>query len=51
MEKKHVKTVSLKQGDIFRLKPGSIFYIESEREKLRVNAIFANSDEDDDSPV
>ncbi|KAF3439051.1 hypothetical protein FNV43_RR17326 [Rhamnella rubrinervis] len=51
VEEKHLKTVSLKRGDIFRLKPDSVFYLESEREKLRVNAIFANSDEDDVSPV
>lgn len=46
-----LKTVDLKRGDIFRLKPGSVFYIESDletqREKLRIYAIFANSDGED----
>lgn len=49
-----LETVNLKRGDIFRLKAGSVFYLQStlepQREKLRINAIFVDSDEDD-SPV
>ncbi|PRQ47662.1 putative rmlC-like jelly roll protein [Rosa chinensis] len=45
-----INEVPLKQGDIHRLRPGSVFFVQSdlqtERQKLRINAIFANSDDD-----
>ena len=41
----------LKRGDVYRLKPGSVFYLrsnlEAEREKLRIYAIFVNSEDGD----
>ncbi|XP_062076124.1 vicilin-like seed storage protein At2g18540 [Humulus lupulus] len=44
------RRVNLKRGDIFRLDPGSIFYIQSDletkRESLRIYAIFPNSDDE-----
>ncbi|KAL3725835.1 hypothetical protein ACJRO7_030811 [Eucalyptus globulus] len=45
-----VKRIDLRRGDIYRLRPGTIFYVQSslepEREKLRINAIFTNTEED-----
>ncbi|PON67717.1 Bicupin, oxalate decarboxylase/oxidase [Parasponia andersonii] len=45
------KRVNLRRGDIFRLQPGSIFYIQSDlepqRESLRIYAIFPNADDDE----
>lgn len=50
-----LKMVRLRRGDMFRLKPGSVFYIQSDlepqREKLRLNAIFANPLHEGHSPV
>lgn len=40
----------IQRGDVYRFKPGTIFYIRSslddERRKLRIYAIFANSEGD-----
>ncbi|XP_060970892.1 vicilin-like seed storage protein At2g18540 isoform X2 [Cannabis sativa] len=45
------RSVNLKRGDIFRLDPGSVFYVQSDletkRESLRIYAIFPNSDDED----
>lgn len=39
--------IRIQRGDVYRLKPGTIFYMQSslddERRKLRIYAIFANS--------
>ena len=44
-----LERVNLKKGDVFRLQPGSIFFLrsnlETQREKLRIHAIFTNADE------
>lgn len=44
-----VRKVELRMGDIYRLPPGVIFYVQSdlelERAKLRIHAIFANAEE------
>ncbi|GMH24114.1 hypothetical protein Nepgr_025957 [Nepenthes gracilis] len=49
-----ISQVKLRRGDVFRLRSGTIFYIQSslepERERLRINAIFANSDDDLEEP-
>ncbi|GLT79989.1 hypothetical protein SLA2020_514520 [Shorea laevis] len=43
------KTVNLRRGDIYRLQPGSVFYVQGnvdpEREKLRIHALFSNADD------
>ncbi|KAM4118108.1 hypothetical protein ACB094_02G175800 [Castanea mollissima] len=45
-----MRRVDLRRGDIHRLKSGSIFYVHSslqpERQKLRIYAIFTNTDDD-----
>ncbi|KAK7843527.1 vicilin-like seed storage protein [Quercus suber] len=45
-----MRRVDLRRGDIYRLKSGSIFYVHSslqpERLKLRIYAIFTNTDDD-----
>lgn len=45
-----LKEVDLRRGDLYRLHPGSIFYLQSsletEREKLRIYALFSSTDED-----
>ncbi|CAI0420136.1 unnamed protein product [Linum tenue] len=45
-----VKRVDLKRGDVYRLEPGSVFFLQSdlenERQKLRIHAIFSTTDED-----
>lgn len=45
-----MRRVDLRRGDIYRLKSGSIFYVLSslqpERQKLRIYAIFTNTDDD-----
>lgn len=42
--------IRIQRGDVYRLKPGTIFYMQSslddERRKLRIYAIFANSEGD-----
>lgn len=42
-------TISLRQGDLCSLNEGSVFYVqsnlESERIKLRIYAMFANTDD------
>nr|XP_043639109.1 vicilin-like seed storage protein At2g18540 [Erigeron canadensis] len=44
-----LKQVDLKAGDVYRLRTGSFFYLqsnlESDRRKLRINAIFSDSKE------
>jgi hypothetical protein len=44
-----MRRVNVRRGDIYRLQAGSIFYIQSslapERQKLRIYAIFANTEE------
>ncbi|XP_019182650.1 PREDICTED: vicilin-like seed storage protein At2g18540 [Ipomoea nil] len=49
------KKVELRRGDIYRLKPGTLFYIESslemERQKLRIHALFANAETDLHEPA
>nr|BAB78478.1 preproMP73 [Cucurbita maxima] len=50
-----LREVDLRRGDIFRLQPGAIFYIhsslETEREKLRMYALFSSTDEDPFEPA
>ncbi|GAV69512.1 Cupin_1 domain-containing protein [Cephalotus follicularis] len=45
-----IKRVNLRRGDIYRLQAGSVFFVEGnlepEREKLRLHAIFSNTDKD-----
>ncbi|XP_059640929.1 vicilin-like seed storage protein At2g18540 [Cornus florida] len=45
-----MRRVRLRQGDVYRLTPGTVFFVQSnlepERQKLRINALFANSDDD-----
>lgn len=45
-----IRTLDIRRGDVYRLQPGSVFYIESnleqEREKLRIYAIFSNTEDD-----
>lgn len=45
-----IHTMPIKRGDINRLRPGSVFFVQSdlqtERQKLRIYAIFANTDDD-----
>ena len=45
-----MRRVDLRRGDTYRLKSGSIFYVLSslqpERQKLRIYAIFTNTDDD-----
>ncbi|KAF2283517.1 hypothetical protein GH714_011641 [Hevea brasiliensis] len=49
-EGREMKRVNLKTGDVYRLRPGSIFFMQSslepERQKLRIYAIYSNTDED-----
>ncbi|CAH9067284.1 unnamed protein product [Cuscuta europaea] len=49
------KQLELKKGDIYRLRPGSVFYIQSslemERQKLRIYAFFANAENDLHEPA
>ncbi|KAF8014249.1 hypothetical protein BT93_H0170 [Corymbia citriodora subsp. variegata] len=50
VDENDVKRIDLRRGDIYRLRPGTIFYIQSslepERNKLRIHAIFTNTEED-----
>nr|KJB43558.1 hypothetical protein B456_007G205600 [Gossypium raimondii] len=45
-----MRDVNLRKGDVYRLPEGSAFYVQSsleaEREKLRIYAIFTNSEDD-----
>lgn len=47
-DEEKIKRVALRRGDIYRLQPGSVFQIQSnlenERQKLRIYAIFTNTD-------
>ncbi|XP_073119912.1 vicilin-like seed storage protein At4g36700 [Henckelia pumila] len=53
-EEEDLKRTHIKQGDVYRLEQGSVFFVHSSNEtgdqaepqKLRIHAIFANSDED-----
>ncbi|XP_073018985.1 vicilin-like seed storage protein At4g36700 [Primulina eburnea] len=52
-EEDYLKRTHIKQGDVYRLEQGSVFFVNSSKEtdqaepqKLRIHAIFANSDED-----
>lgn len=51
-EESELKTADLRRGDVYRLKAGAVFFIESnleteaERQKLRINSIFPNSKTD-----
>ncbi|KAM1179303.1 hypothetical protein ACFX15_017950 [Malus domestica] len=46
-----IRRVDIKRGDLYRLYPGTVFYVQSnletERPKLRINAIFASNSDDD----
>ncbi|PSS36456.1 Vicilin-like seed storage protein [Actinidia chinensis var. chinensis] len=48
------RTVNLRQGDVYRLQPGTAFSVQSnleaERQKLRIYALFTNSIEDLQEP-
>ncbi|KAK8694709.1 hypothetical protein V6N13_072255 [Hibiscus sabdariffa] len=45
-----IRNVEIRKGDIYRLHQGSVFYLQSslvaEREKLRIYAIFTNTEDD-----
>ncbi|KAL4353291.1 hypothetical protein GQ457_06G040230 [Hibiscus cannabinus] len=45
-----VKNVNIRKGDIYRLQQGSVFYVQSSleagRERLRIYAIFTNTEDD-----
>lgn len=49
-DEKDTVSLNIKRGDVYRLQPGSIFFMESdlepEREKLRIHAMFSNIDEE-----
>lgn len=49
-DEKDTVSLNIKRGDVYRLQPGSIFFMESdlepEREKLRIYAVFSNIDEE-----
>ena len=46
---KEMKRMNLRRGDTCRLQAGSVFFgqsnLDPEREKMRIHAIFSNSDE------
>ncbi|KAB2631832.1 globulin-1 S allele-like [Pyrus ussuriensis x Pyrus communis] len=46
-----IRRVDIKRGDLYRLTPGSVFFVQSnletERQKLRINAIFTSNSDDD----
>ncbi|KAL3844850.1 hypothetical protein ACJIZ3_002253 [Penstemon smallii] len=54
-EENGLKHTDLSRGDVYRLQEGSVFFIQSnletERQKLRIHALFANSDQDTREPV
>ncbi|KAK8587047.1 hypothetical protein V6N13_086054 [Hibiscus sabdariffa] len=45
-----IKNVNIRKGDVYRLQQGSVFYVQSsleaERERLRIYAIFTNTEDD-----
>lgn len=49
-DKSWTRGVDIRRGDVYRLPPGTVFFIQSnlepERRKLRICAIFANSEQD-----
>lgn len=50
-EENKPRMTALRRGDVYRLKPGTVFYLrsnlEAEREKLRIYAIFIDSEDVD----
>lgn len=46
-EEDDLKSAELRRGDVYRVEEGSVFFLESnletERPKLRIHALFANS--------
>ncbi|KZV42391.1 vicilin-like antimicrobial peptides 2-2-like [Dorcoceras hygrometricum] len=57
-EEDDLKRTQIKQGDVYRLEQGSVFFVDSvdetdqaEPQKLRIHAIFAKSEEDLHEPV
>ncbi|RAL52510.1 hypothetical protein DM860_017204 [Cuscuta australis] len=54
-EESETKQVEVEKGDIYRLEPGTVFYIESspssDSEKLRIYAFFANAENDLHEPA
>ncbi|KAH6788276.1 hypothetical protein C2S52_007828 [Perilla frutescens var. hirtella] len=55
-EENELKTTDLRRGDVYRLKEGAVFFIQSnletetERQKLRINAIFSDPNTDMHEP-
>ncbi|KAJ6678578.1 PREPROMP73 [Salix viminalis] len=47
---REMKGINLRRGDVYRLQAGSVFFVrsnlDSERQKMRIHAIFSNTDED-----
>ncbi|XP_061950400.1 vicilin-like seed storage protein At2g18540 [Populus nigra] len=47
---REMKRMNLRRGDVYRLQAGSVFFVQSnldsERQKMRIHAIFSNTDED-----
>ncbi|KAH8503526.1 hypothetical protein H0E87_014707 [Populus deltoides] len=47
---REMKRMNLRRGDVYRLQAGSVFFVrsnlDSERQKMRIHAIFSNTDED-----
>jgi hypothetical protein len=47
---REMKRMNLRKGDVYRLQAGSVFFVrsnlDSERQKMRIHAIFSNTDED-----
>ncbi|CAK7339539.1 unnamed protein product [Dovyalis caffra] len=45
-----MKRMNLQRGDVYRLQAGSVFFVQSnqdsERQRMRIHAIFSNTDED-----
>ncbi|KAF9678351.1 hypothetical protein SADUNF_Sadunf07G0025900 [Salix dunnii] len=45
-----MKEINLRRGDVYRLQAGSVFFVrsnlDSERQNMRIHAIFSNTDED-----
>ncbi|KAI3451728.1 hypothetical protein Pfo_008393 [Paulownia fortunei] len=56
-EEDDLKSTELRRGDVYRLEQGAVFFMQSnletemERQKLRIHAIFANSDNDLHEPA
>ncbi|KAK4490592.1 hypothetical protein RD792_001277 [Penstemon davidsonii] len=54
-EENDLKHADVSRGDVYRLQEGSVFFIQSnletERQKLRIHALFSNSNQDIRKPV